>query len=77
VKGEDTHTKNLLESVTRRERKEGIFLKEISVRVIKELHPKISPKEKRASGQQQRDQVADRFELQVQAIQSCRKCHTR
>jgi hypothetical protein len=28
-------------------RKEGIFFKEISVRVIKELHPVISPKEKR------------------------------
>jgi hypothetical protein len=33
--------------VTHRERKEGLLLKDILVRVIKELHLEISPKEKR------------------------------
>jgi hypothetical protein len=69
VKGEDTHTTHLLESLTHRESKEGLLFKEILVRVIKELHPQIGPKEKRASGQQQRDPAT----TQILAIGMSRK----
>jgi hypothetical protein len=42
VKGRDTEEIDLLELVTHRESKEGLFLKEISTRVKKDFHLEIS-----------------------------------
>jgi hypothetical protein len=64
ISSRDKHTTHLLESVTHRESK-GLLLKEISVRVIKELHPEIGPKEKRTSNRQVKEQPSNQKFVEV------------